>query len=66
MNRASRRAEGENVDPNNTLDRSPRKRQYPAFYERAVPVALTIVVIAIAILLAIIVGVALGLFPGLG
>jgi hypothetical protein len=54
------------VDPNNMLDRSPRKRQYPAFYERAVPVALTIVVIAIAILLAIIVAVALGLFPGLG
>jgi hypothetical protein len=47
-------------------ERARRKRQYPAFYEKAVPVALTLIVIAIAVLLAIIVGVALGLFPGLG
>jgi hypothetical protein len=45
---------------------APRKRQYPAFYEKAVPVALAIIVVAIVILLAIIVGIALGLFPSLG
>jgi hypothetical protein len=52
-------------DQNGQLERS-RKRRYPAFYEKAVPLILTVVVVAIAVLLAIIVGVALGLFPGLG
>jgi hypothetical protein len=42
----------------------PPKRQYPPFYEKAVPIALGIIAIAIIILLLIIVGVALGLFPG--
>lgn len=41
-----------------------RKRRYPAFYEKAVPIALAILVIAIV--LPIVFGVALGLFPGMG
>jgi hypothetical protein len=45
-------------------DGAPPKRQYPAFYEKAVPVALGVIVIAIVILLLIILAVALGLFPG--
>ena len=40
------------------------KREYPAAYERAVPVALALIALAIVILLAIIVVVALGLYPG--
>ena len=43
-----------------------RKRRYPAFYEKGVPVALAILVIAIVIVLLIVFGVALGLFPGMG
>ena len=42
------------------------KRRYPAFYEKAVPIALAILVIAIVVLLFIVLGVALGLFPGIG
>ena len=45
---------------NNTLN----KRQYPPFYEKAVPIALGIIAIIIIVLLLIIIGVALGLFPG--
>ena len=41
------------------------KRQYPYFYEKVVPIALGLIVLAIVVLLFIIVGVALGLFPGL-
>jgi hypothetical protein len=44
----------------------PPNRQYPAFYEKLVPVALGIIVVVIILLLLIIVGVALGLFPGSG
>ena len=40
------------------------KRQYPAAYERAVPIALALIALAIAILLAVILVVALGLYPG--
>ena len=40
------------------------KRQYPAAYERAVPVALAVIALAIVILLGIILVVALGLYPG--
>jgi hypothetical protein len=40
-----------------------RKRQYPAFYERFVPIALALIVLAILILLIVIFGVALGMFP---
>jgi hypothetical protein len=43
---------------------TPPQRQYPPFYEKAVPIALGIVAIAIIVLLFIIIGVALGLFPG--
>lgn len=43
---------------------APRKRQYPAAYEKAVPVALALIALAIVILLGIILVVALGLYPG--
>jgi hypothetical protein len=49
-----------------TDSKGPPKRQYPHLYERAVPIALGIVVFAIVILLLIIFGVVLGLFPGAG
>jgi len=42
---------------------TPRKRQYPPLYEKVVPIALGIIVLAIIVLLLIILGVALGLFP---
>jgi hypothetical protein len=45
---------------------TPPQRHYPPFYEKVVPVALGIIVLAIVVLLAIIFGVALGLFPGAG
>ena len=38
----------------------PPKRQYPAFYEKFVPIALGIIVVVVVLLLLIIVGVALG------
>ena len=41
------------------------KRQYPAFYEKVVPIALGLIGLATVVLLFIIFGVALGLFPGL-
>jgi hypothetical protein len=44
-------------------DKTP-KRQYPPLYERAIPIALGIIIVAIVVLLFIIVAVALGLFPG--
>jgi hypothetical protein len=40
------------------------RREYPGIYEKAVPIALGIVVAAIVILLLVILAVALGLFPG--
>ncbi len=43
---------------------APPKRQYPAAYERAVPIAMALIAIAIVVLLGIIVVVALGLLPG--
>ena len=46
--------------------KGPPKRQYPLLYERAVPIALGIVVFVIVILLLIIFSVVLGLFPGAG
>jgi hypothetical protein len=48
-------------DENN---QSPPKRQYPPFYEKAVPIALGIIAVVIVVLLLVIIGVALGLFPG--
>ena len=50
----------------NKRDRRPSKRQYPAFYERFVPIALIVIVVIIVALLLIILSVALGLFPGTG
>lgn len=50
----------------NTPRRPSPKRRYPSLYERAVPIALGIIVLFIIVLLVIIVGVALGLFPGMG
>jgi hypothetical protein len=47
-------------------DQMPPKRQYPPFYERAVPIALGIIAVVIVVLLVIIVVVALGLLPGVG
>ena len=44
--------------------KGPRKRQYPPVYEKVVPIALGIVVVAIVILLAVIASVVLGFFPG--
>ena len=44
-------------------DVSPR-RQYPPLYEKVIPIALGVIVIAIVVLLVIVVGVALGFFPG--
>jgi hypothetical protein len=41
-----------------------RKHEYPPFWDKIVPIALTIIAIIMVILLGIIVGVALGLFPG--
>lgn len=44
----------------------PLKRLYPPFYEKAVPVALGIIVVAIIILLAVSIVVALNLLSGTG
>lgn len=46
--------------------RAPAKRQYPPFYEKAVPIALGIIALIIVALLLVILGVAVGLFPGVG
>ena len=45
-------------------DSAPPKRQYPAFYEKAVPIALGFIILAIVALLLVILAVALGFFPG--
>jgi hypothetical protein len=45
-------------------DSAPPKRQYPAFYEKAVPIALGFIILAIVVLLLVILAVALGFFPG--
>ena len=42
------------------------KRRYPGFYERFIPIALAIIVLAIIALLIVILGVALGFFVGAG
>jgi len=43
---------------------APPKRQYPAAYERVVPIAMALIAIAIVVLLGVIAVVALGLYPG--
>ena len=47
-------------------ERTRPRRQYPPFYEKVVPIALGLIIVAIVILLLVIVGVALGLFSGAG
>lgn len=47
-------------------DGSRPKRQYPPFYEKAVPIALGLIALAILVLLVIVVLVALGLISGTG
>jgi hypothetical protein len=49
--------------PSNHERKAPRRR-YPVFYERFIPIALSIIVVAILVLLIVILGVALGLFSG--
>ena len=43
----------------------PPKRQYPAFYEKAIPLLLIIIFIAIVVLLVVSMVVASGLFAGI-
>ena len=51
---------------NDREDKDTTRREYPSFYEKAVPLALGIIVVVIVVLLFIILAVALGLFPGAG
>jgi hypothetical protein len=44
----------------------PPKRQYPAFYEKAVPIALGLILVVIIVLLLIVFAVVFGLFPSAG
>ncbi len=39
-------------------------REYPALYERIVPIAMVLIAVAVIVILVIIFGVVLGLFPG--
>ena len=48
---------------NNHENRTTSKRQYPPFWEKAVPIAVGGIAIIIGILLIVIVAVALGFFP---
>jgi hypothetical protein len=43
-------------------DRTPNKRQYPAFYEKIVPIAMLLIAGAIILMIIVAIGVALGLF----
>jgi hypothetical protein len=43
--------------------RPPRERKYPERYEKLVPIALGIILVAIVVLLIVAVAVTLGLFP---
>ena len=52
------------ADTPGSKSKVPAKRQYPAAYEKAVPIALLLIALAIVILLGIILVVALGLYPG--
>jgi hypothetical protein len=47
------------VDPDH---RPSTKHHYPSFYERAIPIALGIIVVALVLLLLIVFGVALGVW----
>ena len=50
----------------NAEKKGPPKREYPAFYEKFVPIALGVIGLAIIVLLVIAMLVVLGLFPGSG
>jgi len=43
-------------------DRNPSKRQYPALYEKIVPIAMLLIAGAIILMVIVAIGVALGLF----
>ncbi len=43
---------------------SPPKRRYPPVYEKIIPIALGVIVVAIVVLLLVIVGVLAGVLPG--
>lgn len=51
-------------DKSDSDSRTPSRRQYPAVYEKAVPIALALIALAIVVLLGIILVVALGVYPG--
>jgi hypothetical protein len=42
---------------------TPRRHEYPPFWDKVVPIALTIIVVIMVVLLSVIVGVALGVLP---
>ncbi len=44
------------------LKKTPPQRQYPQFYEKAVPVAIAILTVGVFIMVVIAIGVALGIF----
>jgi hypothetical protein len=48
----------------NSSDKPDTKREYPAVYEKIVPIALGIIGLAIVVLVIIAIIVALGFFPG--
>ncbi|HEY77403.1 MAG TPA: hypothetical protein G4O00_14695 [Thermoflexia bacterium] len=54
------------MDEERKEPRTPSKRSYPPFYERAIPVALGIIILGIAILIVVILAVLLGWVPGGG
>ena len=65
--RASRRARafgGYCLTMPDQKEGGPPRRQYPAFYEKAVPIALILIVLAVLVLLLVVLVVVLGLFPG--
>jgi hypothetical protein len=45
-------------------NREPPKRRYPAFWEKAMPIALVVIILAIVLLLVVVFAVATGLLPG--
>jgi hypothetical protein len=50
----------------NNQNHSPKKRQYPPFWERFVPIAVSIILGIVVILILIILAVAIGLIPNSG
>ena len=52
----------------NSESRNPKssKKQYPQVYEKVIPIALVIIVLATVFMLLVIAAVVLGIFPGSG